>query len=241
MTIYSGFFQPIVLFWKNGLLPWLSVTSKGTSGAKQLRKKTNNVSLAAINTVPSDRLQLNTNGVCLLAQLLSRLGIAQHFTHCDDSCNLCACTAVTTVSASHHNQTSSCRPHCDYCVQVLFKLLKVVLYICTSVFFAGGVYAVATSASFWDVCADLGTLVGPLQTAMADGQAIFVTFAGLTFAGVCAMLHEVWHCLSTLEQAATPQPKLQRVQLIPQSDFRCGIALHLKSEYGNSCILCTYD
>ncbi len=121
------------------------------------------------------------------------------------------------------------------------RLLKVVLYICTSVFFAGGVYAVATSATFWDVCADLGTLVGPLQTAMADGQAIFVTFAGLTFAGVCAMLHEVWHCLSTLEQAATPQPKLQRVQLIPQSDFRCGIALHLKSEYGNSCILCTYD
>ena len=108
-------------------------------------------------------------------------------------------------------------------MQVLFRLLKVGLYICTSVFCAGGVYAVATSASFWDVCADLGTLVGLLQTAMADGQAVFVTFAGLAFAGVCALLHEVRHCLSTLEQAATCRPKLQRVQLLPQSDFRVAL------------------
>ncbi len=203
------------------------------------RRQTTSVSLQSTRSLLIDYSE--TDGVCLLAQLLSRLGVAQHFTHCDDSCSLCECTVVTTASASHHNQTSSCRPHCDYCVQVLFRLLKVVLYICTSVFFAGGVYAVATSASFWDVCADLGTLVGLLQTAMADGQAVFVTFAGLAFAGVCTLLHEVQHCLSTLEQAATRRPKLQRVQLLPQSDFRRGIALHLKSEYGNSCILCTYD
>jgi len=54
---YSLWFLPIVLFWKNGSLPWSSVTSKEKPGAKQLRKKINNVSLAAINTVPSDRLQ----------------------------------------------------------------------------------------------------------------------------------------------------------------------------------------
>ncbi len=134
---------------------------------------------------------------------------------------------------------NSCQPHRDCCVQVLIRLLKVVLYICVSIFFAGAIYAVATSALFWDVCADLGILVGPLQTAMAGGQAFFGPFADFTVAGVCALLHEVWHCLSTLEHHAIPWPKLQRVQLLPQSDFRCGIVLHLKSEYGNSCPLCT--
>jgi len=122
-------------------------------------------------------------------------------------------------------------------VQVLIGLLKDVLYVCTSIFFAAVVYAVATSAFFWDVCADLGNLVGPLQTDMTGGQAFFVTF---TFAGLSVLLHEVWHCLSTLEEGAIPQPKLQRVQLSPQSDFRCGIAPHLKSEYGDSCTLCSY-
>ncbi len=165
------------------------------------------------------------------------LGVAQHFTHSDDSCSLCSCTAATTGSASYHNKMISCQPHCDCCVQVLIRLLKVVLYICTSLFFAAAVYAVATSAFFWDVCADLGNLVGPLQTAMTGGQAFFVTF---TCAGFSALLHEVWHCLSTLEEDAKPRPKLQRVQLLSQSIFRCGIALHLRSEYANSCTLCTY-
>ena len=70
------------------------------------------------------------------------------------------------------------------------------------------------------------------------------SFVTLTFdptkLGSCAPLHEVWHCLSTLEEDAAPWPKLQRVQLLPQSDFRCGIILHHKSEYGNSCTLCLW-
>ena len=105
---------------------------------------------------------------------------------------------------------SSCQPYCDCCVQVLLGLLKVVLYICTSFFFAAAVYAVATSACFWDVCADLGDLFGPSQTDLTGGLASFVTF---TFVGFCALLHQVWHCLSTLEEDATPRPKLQRRQL----------------------------
>ena len=72
------------------------------------------------------------------------------------------------------------------------------------------VYAVATSGFFWDACADLGDLFGPLQTYLTGGLASFVTF---TFVGFCALLHEVWHCLSTFEEDATPRPKLQRVQL----------------------------
>ena len=110
------------------------------------------------------------------------------------------------------------------------------LYLCTFIFSAGAVYAVATSAVFWDVCADLGNLIGPLLKDMAGGQTFFVTF---TFAGFCALLHKVWHCLITLEQDATRWPKVQRVQLLPQSDLRCGIALHLRPESADSCALCT--
>ena len=58
---------------------------------------------------------------------------------------------------------SSCQPRCDCCVQVLIRLLKVVLYIGTLIFFAGAVYAVATSALFWDICTDLGNMVSRLQ------------------------------------------------------------------------------
>ncbi len=59
-------------------------------------------------------------------------------------------------------------------MQVLIRLLKIVLYICTSVFFAASVYAVATSAFFWDACADLGNMVSHLQTDMTSGLASFV-------------------------------------------------------------------
>ena len=59
-------------------------------------------------------------------------------------------------------------------MQVLVRLLEIVLCVCTSVFFAASVYAVANSAFFWDVCANLGNMVSHLMTYMTSGLASFV-------------------------------------------------------------------
>ena len=83
----------------------------------------------------------------------------------------------------------SCPAHFDYCcVQALVAGVKLVLYNGAALVLAAAIHAVATSVSFWLMCKEVCSQVGPVPI---EVQAFLVT---LTFAGFCIL---VWHFLST--------------------------------------------
>ncbi len=75
-------------------------------------------------------------------------------------------------------------------MQAVIVGVKLVLYSGAALVFAACVHAVATSPLFWRMCKQVCSQAGPLPTEL---QAFLFTLA---FAGLCALLEEVWHFLS---------------------------------------------
>jgi hypothetical protein len=76
-------------------------------------------------------------------------------------------------------------------VQALILGVKLVMYSGAGLLFAACIHAVATSPLFWHLCKEVCSQMWSVST---EVQALFVT---LSFAGLCVVLEEVWHFLST--------------------------------------------
>ena len=72
-------------------------------------------------------------------------------------------------------------------MQALIVGVKLVLYNGAGLLFAACIHAVATSSLFWRVCKEFCSQMSPVPT---EVQAVLFTLA---FAGLCALLEEVWH------------------------------------------------